>query len=125
MSLLGKAKTGLLTNTSTQISLGEIFNDRVHPEITEEKFYIAYFNEVPNCIEINDINCEKANKWFEEFYRNDVNDAYINKLYFDKRGATSYPPLNIYYILYEGLLVYFNIAYHCLKLLLENAGRKN
>ena len=36
-SLLTKAKTGLLKNTSIPISLGEIFEDRVYPDLVEEK----------------------------------------------------------------------------------------
>jgi hypothetical protein len=123
-SLASKVKTGLLKKTTCKISLGEIFNDRMFPEITEEKFYIAYFNEVPDSICINTINCEKANKWFEEFYRNDVKNVYINKIYFTKKGATAYQHINIYYVLYEDLFIYFNMANFSVKLLFRKTGQE-
>ncbi len=122
-SLSAKAKTGLLKNTSTQISLGEIFSDRIYPVITEEKFYTAYFNEVPNSIEIGDVNCEKLKEWFEKFYWNEIKDVYSNKFCFIKKGATAYEHINNYYVLYEDLFVYINLV-GSVKLLFRKTGQE-
>lgn len=124
ISLSGKAKTGLLKNTTTQISLGEIFSERMYPEITEEKFYIAYFNEVPDSIQIIKVNCEKVNKWFVEIYQNEVIDSYSNKIYFIEKGATAYQHVNIYYVLYEDLFVCINMAECSVKFLFRKTGQE-
>lgn len=121
-SLSLNVKTGLLKKTASKISLGEIFDDRIFPTIIEEKFYIAYFNEVPDSISINDINCEKANLWFAEIYRNEIKNVYFNKICFTKKDGLEHVYANIYYMLHEDLFVYFNMADLSVKLLFRKTG---
>ncbi len=97
-------------NTSSKISLGEIFNDRMYPTIDAVKFYIACFNEVPNCINGTGVNCEKANEWFVETYRDEIKDFYFNELYSSKQNEVKYFYEYTAYFLYDDLLVYFNMA---------------
>ena len=123
-SLLTKAKTGLLKNTSIPISLGEIFEDRVYPDLVEEKLYMAYFNEVPSCIQISKVDCGKANEWFGKIYQNEVKDVYINKLYCTKKTVITYLPVDIYYVLYEDLFVCIDMAYGSVKFLFRKTGQE-
>ena len=121
-TLASKVKTGLLKKTASKISLGEIFNDRIFPAITEEKFYIAYFNEAPDSIYISNINCEKANVWFAEIYKNEIKDVYFNKIYFAKKDGIAHVHAYIYYVLHEDLFVYFNMADFSVKFLFRKTG---
>jgi hypothetical protein len=67
---------------------------------------MAYFNVVPNLILEDRIDCKKANQWFLETCRPAVtNFHYIkrqNKFYAEPEYD------DLYYTLYEDLLVYFN-----------------
>ena len=68
--------------------------------------FIAHFNWLPNAIVEKDINCKKANSWFANEYKREIKDFYYEKRYFDESKQAL--PDDIYYFLFEDLLVYFN-----------------
>ncbi|MEO5650485.1 MAG: AAA family ATPase [Ginsengibacter sp.] len=95
---LGKDRPG--------ISLSEIFGNRYDSDINAEKFYVAYFSEIPNCINVPDIDCMKANEWFAETYRGEIKDVYFKEMYLKKRKQLSNVFEEVYYFLYDDLIVY-------------------
>lgn len=95
---LGKDRPG--------ISLSEIFGNRYDSDINVEKFYIAYFSEIPNGINVPDVDCIKANKWFSQTYRNEIKDVYFKEMYLKKGKQLSNVLEEVYYFLYDDLLVY-------------------
>jgi hypothetical protein len=96
--------TELLRKNSQKINLGDIYNDGRY--LNESKFYIAYFNNIPNLIlEIN-INCVKANKWFFEKFKNEIKEYnYVRRYY---NGSKQSELDDIYYFLFDDLLVNFD-----------------
>jgi hypothetical protein len=71
------------------------------------QLFMAYFNSVPNLILLDEnINCKKANQWFLENFRLQVTDFHYVKRQNKPRAKPEYDDL--YYIMYDDLLVYFN-----------------
>ena len=52
------------------------------------------------------IDCEKANKWFVEVYKNEIKDLHFGKWYFNGSKEAGYA--DVFYILYDGLIVDFD-----------------
>ena len=72
--------TELLRKNSQKIHLGDIYNDGRY--LNETKFYIAYFNNIPNQISEINIDCVKANKWFYEKFKNEIKEYNYLKRYY-------------------------------------------
>ena len=99
-------KNTSLTKNCPRISLSEIFGNRYDSDINVEKFYIAYFNEIPNCINVPDLDCMKANEWFAETYWNEIKDVYFKEMYLKKGEQLSNVFEEVYYFLYDDLIIY-------------------
>jgi hypothetical protein len=83
--------------------------------INAKTLFVTLFQDIPNLIQEENINCEKASEWFLEKYEND-----ISKQYFCKRvyGVIKESRLDdIFYFLYEDLIVQFDTANSNVKLL--------
>ena len=97
--------TETIKNTS-KISIGDVFSDYASGYLNELTLFLAHFNTIPNCIHEVNIDCVFANKWFAENYKSDITDMHYNKIYFPKTKSAEYD--DIFYILYEDLLVNFD-----------------
>jgi hypothetical protein len=71
----------------------------------DRHLFLARFHRVPNWIALEDIDCKKAHKWFVENYNDKITDCSFVKRY--KKGRGLYYD-DVYYFLYEDLLVYLN-----------------
>lgn len=106
--LLTKSSPNGLAKTLGKMPISEVFAEREGSYLNELTLFIAHFNIIPNVIEEIEIDCKKANNWFAENYRSEVKDIYYDKLYFNKNRN---PELdNIFYFLYEDLMVYFETS---------------
>jgi len=85
------------------VDITRIFGERT-TGIMEQNLYIARFRRVPNWISLEEIDCEKANDWFGQNYRDKIIDCVYTK-YFKKRKEI--PVNRTYYFLFDDLLVYF------------------
>jgi hypothetical protein len=101
-----QAKTLELEKTSSKMTLGEVFSERKSSYLNEFNLFLAHFNSIPNFINEIKIDCKKANKWFAERYKNDIKDLYFDKRYYN--GSKTAELDDIFYLLYEDLLVDFN-----------------
>jgi hypothetical protein len=80
-------------------SIGGDFLDAKH-------LFFAHFGRIPNCIFLDDdIDVKKANEWFAKNYRDAITDCCYGKR-FEKR--TGMYLSNVYYFLYDDLLVHLN-----------------
>ena len=70
-------------NHST-FEVSEIYRDRSNPYWNEFTFFLGYFGYVPNFIHEKNINCRKANVWFAENFKNEIQDYYYYKTLGDK-----------------------------------------
>ena len=73
-----------------------------------EFLFISYFHIVPNSIDLQGIDAEKANKWFTETYREAIKEHFYTKTYHWKLNFDFYFD-NVYYILFDDLLLHINI----------------
>ena len=98
-----------LKKTSSRIELGSVFAERNPGYLNEFNLFIAHFNCIPNVIEEGRINCKKANNWFKETFKGEIKDAYFNKRYFRGNKTSQYD--DIFYFLYDDLIVDFDTNY--------------
>lgn len=95
-----------LSNTSTKINLSEVFPHLNRSYLNEFTLYVAHFNLIPNYINEVDIDCKKANIWFSENYKSEIQEFYYTKRYFNKSKKAEID--DIFYFLYDDLLVDFD-----------------
>ncbi|MEX1191171.1 MAG: AAA family ATPase [Brumimicrobium sp.] len=94
-----------IEKTSSKISLGQVFADR-RGYINELNLFLAHFNLIPNLISEKNIDCKRANKWFNENYKSEIKHHYFIKRHFN--GSKQAELDDIFYILFEDLIVYFD-----------------
>jgi ATPase family associated with various cellular activities (AAA) len=95
-----------LEKTTTKIAIGEVFAERENSYLNKFALFLAHFNTIPNCINEININCKKANNWFIETYKSQINDWHYDKRYFNQNKTAQFD--DIFYILYDDLIVYFD-----------------
>jgi hypothetical protein len=73
----------------------------------ECQLFVTYFSVVPNLILLDEkIDCKKANQWFLGNFRSEITNFHYIKRQNKPRKEPEYDDL--YYTVYEDLLVYFN-----------------
>ncbi|GHT54490.1 hypothetical protein AGMMS49982_19260 [Bacteroidia bacterium] len=70
------------------------------------KLFTLYFNAIPNWIREDRIDCRKANQWFVENAKAEITDFHYTKRHLRNSKEAEYDDL--YYLLYDDLMVYFN-----------------
>ena len=119
---LDLSKLQAKTTNSEKIPFGanttNIFAQRNGDYLEEHNFYFAYFNVIPNRISESSIDCRKANLWFAEFNKAEIKDVYFKKRYFAKSTKAEYD--DIFYILYEDLIVNFDTGCEVVRFLFRN-----
>ncbi|GAB3660257.1 hypothetical protein GCM10028791_34100 [Echinicola sediminis] len=93
-------------NASTKINLGQVFSPSGE-YLNELSLFAAYFNLIPNLITEIEINCKRANEWFENQYQAEVKKKHFNKRYFS--GSKKAELDKVFYFLFEDLVVCFDI----------------
>jgi len=97
-----------LENTSVKMSLAGVFNNRSNSYLNEFTLFVAHFNTIPKKITEEEVDCEKLNNWLVSKYSTEIKECYFNKRYFKKSKE---PELDdIFYFLYEDLLIYIDIG---------------
>ena len=75
---------------------------RNHRELNEKKLYVSRFQRMPNRVMLDDINCEKANKWFMQNYQDKITDCFYKKCYRKRKGMIFN---EIFYFLLDDLMI--------------------
>ncbi len=83
-----------------------VFYDKGGLYVHDLRFFVGYFNTIPNVIFEKLIDCKKASKWFAETYKNEIKDLFFDKWKFGKNKQAAYD--DIFYILFDDLVVYFD-----------------
>jgi hypothetical protein len=72
----------------------------------EYSLFMVYFHAIPNIVKEEMIDCKKANKWFTDTFRTEIKNYHYIKRYAGRKKSAV---LNdMYYTLYDDLLVYFD-----------------
>ena len=100
------SKTQELEITSSKINLGDVFAERKGSYLNELTLFIAHFNTIPHFVNEIKIDCRRAIKWFDNTYRTEIRDLHFFKRYFN--GSKKAEVDDIFYILYEDLIVDFD-----------------
>lgn len=97
-----------IEKTTAKMSISEVLNERKHNYINELNLFIAYFNLIPNVIEEIQIDCKDANIWFLENYQSDIKETFCRKRC--HRLAEEAELDDVFYVLYDDLIVYFKTS---------------
>ncbi|HEX5152558.1 MAG TPA: AAA family ATPase [Parafilimonas sp.] len=95
-----------LASTSSKMAISQVFVQRRDSCLNAFALFLAHFNTIPNCINEIKVDCEKANKWFAETYKAAIKDSCFNKIYYGGCELGEFP--DIFYFLYDDLLVHFD-----------------
>jgi SpoVK/Ycf46/Vps4 family AAA+-type ATPase len=95
-----------LHESSSKMSIAQVFTDRHGTYMDAFYLFVAHFNYLPNEIQEVHINCKKAYMHFEAEYKAEIKDFYFNKRYIRKSKQSELD--DIFYFLYEDLLVFFD-----------------
>ncbi|MBP9213617.1 MAG: AAA family ATPase [Chitinophagaceae bacterium] len=101
-----QSKNFQLNNSTTPINV-DVFGETQRAYLNELQLFTARFNTIPNFISEVKINCKKANYWFVEKYKTIINDVHFLKIQSRKSNQTDLD--EVFYFLYDDLLVNFDI----------------
>lgn len=102
----------------SSVNLAQVFEQRRSSYLNEFILFASIFNTIPSFIEEKNINCKKANNWFNENYKHVINDTFFNKIYFDNNKN---PELDdVFYVIYEDLIIYFDTQNATVRFLFRN-----
>ena len=119
LSKLQKRESAL-GETSNKTSLGDVFSERSKTNINEFHLFLTYYNKIPNFDYVKGIDCRKANAWFLENKKAEINDCNYIKRYLSKKKVSELDDL--YYFLYDDLMVNFDIARNEVRFLYRNTA---
>ena len=97
--------------------LNSIFKERNNSYINELTLFTLHFNTIPNLISESNIDCKKAIYWFAEMYKAEVKDCNFHKRYFKESKTAQLD--DVFYILFEDLLVNFDTNYNTARFLFK------
>ena len=85
-----------------------IFEERRRSYLNEQKLFMAYFGEIPNLMEEENINCKKAVEWFLKNYGNQIKDMHFSKVELEssKNNVSEFD--DVFFLLDQDLLVDFD-----------------
>ena len=104
------------------INWSSVFNTDNRSYLNEFGFFAAYFNYIPNFTHEKKINCRKAIKWFTENYASAIKDCFYTKIHLKNLKVTETD--DIYFILYDDLVVYFDTNNSVIRFLFRNTDIK-
>jgi len=99
-----------------------LFTDRPGFYLNEMRFYVGYFNTVPNLISEKEIDSRRAMKWLTDEYKADIKDLYFDKWKFNNCKKAEYD--DVFYFLFDDLMVYFDTNYSSVKFLFKRTDIK-
>ncbi len=104
------------------INWSTVFNADKRSYLNEFGFFAAYFNYIPNFMHEKKINCRKAIKWFTDNYKSEIKDCFYTKIHLKNLKVTEID--DVYYILFEDLVVYFDTNNSIVRFLFRNTEIK-
>jgi hypothetical protein len=99
-------RTSNFENQDYKIETSHIYPYKENTYLDEFRFYEKYFGYIPNSINEININCEKANRWFAEYFETEIKDWYYCRRCFRKTGKAGFG--SVFYLLDTDLVVNFD-----------------
>ncbi len=85
-----------------------VFGDNRRSYLNELKLFRAYFGEIPNLMEEENIQCKKAVEWFLTHYGNEIKEMHFSKVEIEsgKNNVSEFD--DVFFLLNEDLMVDFD-----------------
>ena len=104
----------------TQMDMSRVFSNNNRSYISELNLFFAYFQQIPNLIEEELIDCKKANAWFSENYKSQIKETLFSKIYFGMNRKAEFD--DIFYFIYEDLIIDFDTQSSRVRFLFKNTA---
>ena len=101
-----KSKTVIANSNFSPVNMAELFSERQNVYLNEVQLFLLYHNRIPNLCSESNIDCEKANLWFANTYKDEISDWYYDKRYF--KGSKEAKFDDVFYMLDKDLIVDFD-----------------
>lgn len=85
-----------------------VFGDKHRSYLNELKLFMAYFGEIPNLMEEENINCKKAAEWFLKNYGTEIKNMHFSKVELESGKSNISKFDDLFFILNEDLMVDFD-----------------
>ena len=94
---------------SKTVNLANVFENRANS--FANNMYVARFGKIPNEINIQNINCKRANEWLSKTYHEEIVDCYFSRRYYGsgKTGVTEH----ICYFFSDDLMISLDKYHEC------------
>jgi hypothetical protein len=101
-----KTKNTISDCKYSKMGLADIYAHQEDASLNYCTLFLFYYNRIPNFIHEIGIDCEKANLWFANTFKDEIKDWYYNKRNFPNCNKVKYD--DIFYMLDKDLLVDFD-----------------
>ena len=95
---------------SSNNSLANVFSERHYHYLNQFHLFMTYFNQIPNSVCYEEVDCTKANNWIKKLFNSEIKNCYYDRHYFILNNLSAYAA--IYYFLFEDLLVHIDFDHH-------------
>lgn len=107
-------------NSSAIMNIADVFSERKGSYLNEFTLFLAHYNSIPNFINEMGIDCKKANLWFSENYKTEINNWYYSRRYFNGNKKAEFDDL--FYFLFDDLIVDFDTNYSTVRFLFRKTA---
>jgi hypothetical protein len=111
-----------LADKTSKTTLSEVMSEHNSKHLNEFILYLTHFNKIPNFIEETKIDVEKANVWFSNYYNDEIKEMHFNMRNRMNSKVAEFD--DVYYCLYEDLLVNFDTSLSTVRFLFRETDFK-
>ena len=111
-------KATSFSRTFTKASISDVYNESKEIAFNEFNLFLLYYNTLPNFDYLRNINFNEASDWLLKYHSADIKDCSYIKRYVN--GGKESEVDDIYFFLYEDLLIRFDKSNNHVKFLYRN-----
>lgn len=115
----GIPSPGFLSEGIASTNFSDVFTFRRGTYLNEFYLYLTKLQKIPNCIEEENIKVNKANEWFKETYKDQIQDFNFNKRRDNHKKSSVFE--DVFYFLWDDLIVNFDFESGSVRLLFKDS----
>lgn len=115
----GIPNPGFLSEGIASTNFSDVFTFRRGTYLNEFYLYLTKLQKIPNCIEEENIKVKKANEWFKETYKDQIQDFNFNKRRDTHKKNSVFE--DVFYFLWDDLIVNFDFESGSVRLLFKDS----
>src|SRR5690606_27943089 len=106
---------------TNKTDLASVFIGRDANYLNFRTLFVAYYNRIPNFIKLENVDCKSSSEWLEREIASELKEKFYAKKKNEKKSDTIF---EIYYALYDDLLLMFEMEENRIKALFRKTDEK-